>query len=153
MSHVFWCVMSLVSGMKMECSALLYAAPRSMSLMCLVLVYDTKWCVVCLYRLLWHAKPRAVEVHPCDGSVICSVGHSGHHYVHYWFNDDSRQVSVCCTCLVVSYAILLRIISNTMDQSLPLKSVYSSVSCLFTCHLILSSDGGLQYNRFLSWLL
>jgi len=49
--------------------------------------------VICC-RLLWNVQPRAVEIYPHDGSVICSIGHSGRHYVHYWFNSITRQVSI-----------------------------------------------------------
>jgi len=44
-------------------------------------------------RLLWNVEPRAVEVFPCDGSIIRSTGHTGHHYIHYLFNNSTRQVS------------------------------------------------------------
>jgi len=50
-------------------------------------------CRLFFYRLLWNAEPRAVEVYPCDGSIICSTGHTGRHYVHYLFNNSTRQVS------------------------------------------------------------
>jgi len=47
---------------------------------------------LCCCRLLWNVEPRSVEIYPADGSVIGSIAHSEHHYVHYWFDSSIGQV-------------------------------------------------------------
>jgi len=58
---------------------------------CTTMPCQCKWqCRVC--RLLWNTEPRSVEIYPGDDSVIHSIGHSGHHYVHCWFDNNTSQV-------------------------------------------------------------
>ena len=60
-----------------------------------------------MYRLLWDCNPRMVEVYPPDGSIIQSTGGSGHHFIHIFFSERSKQVSIVAITLIIISIIII----------------------------------------------